>query len=82
MWPSSSVPTEGSKWNRRWKLPEPQGFPALFQAKNTNVPIPGYLFSMMIEQDGTQRREKPVWQIDVCAALPDSRVYSKGGTTK
>lgn len=60
MWPSSSVPTEGAKWNRRWKLPEPQGFPALFQAKNTNVPIPGYLFSMMIEQDGTQRREKDV----------------------
>lgn len=46
-------------------MPELQGFPALFQAQNTNVPIPGYLFSMKLEQEGTRRKVKPVWQVDV-----------------
>ena len=41
-----------------------------------NVPIRGYLFSMMLEQDGTRRREKPRWQVDVCIALPDE---ARGG---
>lgn len=54
-------------------MPELQGVPALYQAENTNVPIPGYLFSMNMEQDGTRRKVKPVWQIDVCATLPDDR---------
>ena len=30
-------------------MPELQGFPALFQVQNPNVPIPGYLFSMKME---------------------------------
>ena len=61
---------------------ENQGVPALFQAENTNVPIPGYLFSLDSRpsvyryQPETQepifrREDKPRWRIDVCAALPE-----------
>ena len=31
-------------------MPELQGFPTLFQAETTNVPISGYLFSVNMEQ--------------------------------
>lgn len=62
-------------------MPELQGFPALFEAQTTNVPIPGYLFSMNMEQEGTRRKVKPVWQIDVCVALPDDRTFGKGGAS-
>lgn len=40
-------------------MPELQGFPALFQAQNPNVRIPGYLFSMKMEQAGTRRKVNP-----------------------
>ena len=50
--------------------------------ENTNVPIPGYLFSLDSRpsvyryQPDTQepifrREDKPRWRIDVCAALPE-----------
>lgn len=35
----------------------------MFQAQKPNVPIPGYLFSMELEQEGTRRKVKPKWQI-------------------
>lgn len=63
-------------------MPELQGFPALYQAENTNVSIPGYLFSMNMEQDGTRRKVKPIWQIDVCVALPDGRTFRRGGAAQ
>ena len=52
------------------------GFSEVFCVEEPNVPIRGYLFSMTLEQDGTQRREKPKWQVDVCLALPDE---ARGG---
>ena len=63
-------------------MPELQGIPALYQAEITNVPIPGYLFSMDMEQEGTRRKVKPIWQIDVCVALPDDRTFRKGGAAE
>ena len=81
-WPSSSVPKEASKWNQNQKMPELQGVLALYRAENPNVPIPGYLFSMDMEQGGTRRKVKPVWQIDVCVAVPDDRTFQKGGTAR
>lgn len=63
-------------------MPELQGFPALFRAEMPNVPIPGYLFSMKMEQEGTRRKVKPIWQIDVCVALPDDRTFRKGGAAQ
>ena len=63
-------------------MPELQGIPALYQAEITNVPIPGYLFSMNMEQEGIRRKVKPVWQIDVCVALPDDRTFWKGGAVR
>lgn len=53
-----SVPTKGSKWDQEQKIPELQRFPALFQTKNLNVPISGYLFSMKLEQERTRRNVK------------------------
>lgn len=79
---NSSTPTKGSKWNPRLKPPVLQGIPALYQAQNENVPIPGYLFSMDLEQEGTRRKVKPVWQVDVCVALPDDREFKKGGAAQ
>ena len=60
-------------------MPELQGVQALYQAENPNVPIHGYLFSMDGEQGGIRRKEKPVWQIDVCVAIPDHRTFGNGG---
>ena len=76
------VPTNGFKWNHERKLPELQGIPAPFWAENTNVRVPGYLFSMNMEQEGTRRKVKPVWQIDICVALPDDRTFRKGGAVR
>ena len=74
-----SVPTKGSKWDTSDKLPQLQDFPSLFRDETGNVSVPGYLFSMMMEQKGTRRKEKPVWQIDVCVAVPDHRGPKRGG---
>lgn len=63
-------------------MPELQEFSAFFRTEKANVPIPGYLFSMELEQEETRRKVKPKWQIDVCIALPNSRTYSKGETVK
>ena len=63
-------------------MPELQGVQALYQAENPNVPIHGYLCSMDVEQEGTRRKVKPVWQIDVCVALPDDRTFRKGGAAR
>ena len=52
-------------------MPQIDGFFEVFCVEEPNVPIRGYLFSMMLEQEGTRRREKPRWQVDVCLALPD-----------
>ena len=79
--PSSSVPRGQSKCATLPKNKAGQGFPALLTAENTNVRIPGYLFSMEVEQSCDRRRDKPVWQVDVCAALPDDRT-PRGGTVR
>ena len=63
-------------------MPELQGILALYQAEITNVPIPGYLFSMDMEKEGTRRKVKPEWQIDVCVALSDDRTFRKGGAAE
>ena len=63
------------------KSKEYQRFPALYLRENTNVPIPGYLYSMQFTEEDSRRRDKPVWQVDVCAALPDDRAL-KGGAAR
>ncbi len=60
-------------------MPELQGVLAVYRAEMPNVPIPGYLYSMDMEQEGTRRKVKPVWRIDVCVAVPDDRSFPKGG---
>lgn len=76
---------------RTYKLvkmePEPKNariarVPALYRAENPNAPIPGYLCSMNIEQEGTRRKGKPQWQMDVCVAVPDDRTFRKGGSAR
>ena len=53
--------------------------------ENTNVPIPGYLFSLdsgptvyryhpVTREPIFHREDKPHWRIDVCAALPEGGV--------
>lgn len=37
---------------------------------------------MDLEQEGTRRKVKPVWQVDVCVALPDDREFKKGGAAQ
>lgn len=52
-------------------------------AKSANVPIPGYLYSMVLERLGAGKKDKPKWQSDVYAAITDDRVYPRGcGTMK
>ena len=64
------------------KAQENQGVSASESDENTNVPSPGYLFSLDSRpsvyryQPETQepifrREDKPRWRIDVCAALPE-----------
>ena len=67
------MPKSQTRCNTLPKTKVGQGFPALFRAENTNVPIPGYLYSMQITEDDSRRRDKPTWQVDICAALPDDR---------
>ena len=55
------------------KSKQNQGFPVPFLRETANVPIPGYLYSMRITDERIRRRDKPVWLVDVCAALPDDR---------
>ncbi|MDO4981984.1 MAG: hypothetical protein Q4E35_00310 [Eubacteriales bacterium] len=45
------------------------------------MPIPGYLYSMLFAEEDSRRRDKPVWQVDVCAALPDERSL-RGGAAR
>ena len=78
-----SVPTSGSKSTRIQKSLENQSFPALFRVENPNVPIFGYLYSM-VRQLPTRRKkgESPPrtdWQVDVCVALPQDDSPRKGG---
>ena len=68
-WPNSSVPTEDAKWNPSEKSLANQGFSGPETPEITNVPIPGFLFSMDIEQTGARRKLKPVWTVHVCVAL-------------
>ena len=67
------VPKSQTQRNTLPKTRQNQGFSAVFRAENTNVPIPGYLYSMQITEDDSRRRDKPTWQVDICAALPDDR---------
>ena len=71
---------------------ENQGLSTPFQAENTNVPIPGYLFSMDSGPEVYRyhpetgepiyhRVDKPHWRIDVCAALPEDATR-KGGEVR
>lgn len=68
---------------------ENQGFAAPCRAKNANVPISGYLFSLdagpavyryhpVTGELIYRKSDKPHWRVDVCAALPDGR-GGKGG---
>ena len=52
-----------------------------FLRETPNVPIPGYLYSMRITDERIRRRDKPVWLVDVCAALPDDRDL-RGGAAR
>ena len=54
-------------------MPQIEGNFDVFYADDPNVPIPGYLFSMILEQDGTRQKVKPKWQVDICIAVPDHR---------
>ena len=75
------LPKSQMQRNTLPKSRQNQGFSAVFQAETPNVPIPGYLYSMQITEDDSRRRDKPVWQVDVCAALPDDRTL-KGGAAR
>ena len=68
------------------KSKENQGLRALFRAEKTNVPIPGYLFSLdsgpavyryhpVTREPIYHREDKPHWRIDVCAALPEGGAF-------
>ena len=72
------MPTSHMKRDTLPKIPENQGFPPLFFAENTNVPIPGYLYSMEYTEESARLRDKPVWEVDICAALPDDRTVRGG----
>lgn len=74
------------------KSKENQGLPAPFCAEATNVPIPGYLFSLdsgpsvyrYHPETGEPifcLEDKPHWRIDVCAALPED-ASGKGGAKR
>ena len=72
------MPKSQMQRNTLPKTRQNQGFPAPFLAETTNVPIPGYLYSMQIAEEDSRRRDKPTWQVDVCAALPDDRTLIGG----
>lgn len=39
----------------------------MFMKKSANVPIPGYLYSMVLKHPGAGKTDKSGGQIDVCA---------------
>ena len=45
----------------------------IFVKKWEDSEIPGYLFSVCVEQENSPMKVKPRWQVDVCLALPDHR---------
>ena len=72
------MPKSQTQRNTFPKTRQNQGLSAVFRAETTNVPIPGYLYSMQITEEDSRRRDKPKWQVDVCAALPDDRTLIGG----
>ena len=67
------------------KAKENQGVSASESDENTNVPIPGYLFSLdsrpsvyryhpETREPIFRREDKPRWRIDVCVTLPEGGV--------
>ena len=76
--PSSSVPKSQTQRNTLPKTRQNQGLSDLYLREIPNVPIPGYLYSMQITEEDSRRRDKPTWQVDVCAALPDDRTLIGG----
>ena len=79
--PSSSVPTKGSNRESLQKSEAQSDFPASNPAEKENVRNRGYLFSMEVVQTAYRARDKPVWQVDVCAAMPDDRT-PRGGAAR
>ena len=45
----------------------------IFVKEGEDSEIPGYLFSICVEQENSPLKVKPKWQADVCLALPDHR---------
>ena len=45
----------------------------VFMKEGEHSEIPGYLFSVCVEQENSPLKVKPRWQVDVCLALPDHR---------
>ena len=45
----------------------------VFVKEGENSEIPGYLFSVCVEQEKSPLKVKPRWRVDVCLALPDHR---------
>ena len=72
------MPRSQTQRNTLPKTRQNQGFPTLFRAEITNVPIPGYLYSMQYTEESARLRDKPVWEVDICAALPDDRTVRGG----
>lgn len=50
--------------------------------KFANVPISGYLYSMGLKHPGARKKDKLWWQINVCAAIPDDRIYPRGSAAQ
>ena len=59
------------KCNTRKKSKQNQGIQGTYTRETTNVPISGYLYSLQISDNKARRREKPVWRVDVCVAMPN-----------
>ena len=87
-----STPKSRMQMNPDRKPVENQGVSAPFQVENTNMPIPGYLFSMdsgpavyryhpETGEPICHWEDKPHWRIDVCAALPEDTAR-KGGEVR
>lgn len=84
------MPKKGALLHTLPKMPVNQGFSRIYLRENTNVPIPGYLYSIEMEpalyrysaerQQAIYRKaDKPRWQLDVCVAIPDHRTFGNGG---
>ena len=68
----NEIPSSQAKTDTLRKSRENQGILTPYLRENTNVPIAGYLYSMQITDETSRLRDKPVWQVDVCAALPEA----------